>query len=63
MDFFQNTCLKENDNNGGCKNLTVTTNFENGMEQKLSSKQVASITCTLEKNIFAAATFEGLWVV
>ena len=23
MDFFQNTCLKENDNNGGCKNLTV----------------------------------------
>ena len=31
--------------------------------KKHSSKQVASITYTLEKNFFAAATFESLWVV
>ena len=28
--------------------------------KKHSSKQVASMTYTLDKNIFAAATFEGL---
>ena len=26
-------------------------------------KQVASVTYTLEKTNFAAATFEGLWVI
>ena len=31
--------------------------------KKHSSKQVASIKHTLEKKIFADATFEGLWVV
>ena len=32
-------------------------------EQKHSSKQVVPITYTLEKRVFAAATFQGLWVV
>ena len=31
--------------------------------KKHSSKQVASITYALDKNIFAAAAFEGLSVV
>ena len=30
------------------------------MEQKYSLKQVTSIIYTLEKNVFEAATFEGL---
>ena len=32
-------------------------------KKKHLSKQVVSITCTLEETFFAAATFEGLWVV
>ena len=26
-------------------------------------KQAVSVTCTLEKKVFAAGTFEGLWVL
>ena len=33
------------------------------MEKKHSSKEAASITYTLERTIFVAATFEGLRVV
>ena len=38
-------------------NLVITWN------KKHSSKQVASITYTLERTVFAAAAFEGLSVV
>ena len=31
--------------------------------EKHSSKQAAPITYTIEKIMFAAATFKGLWVV
>ena len=42
------------------KLLEKITSSSYHMEQKHSLKQVASITYTLEKRIFAAADFEGL---
>ena len=51
-------------------NLKVTTNcYEKKCplvmtkNKKHSLKQFVPITCTLEKRVFAAATFQGLWVV
>ena len=55
---------------GGWKNFKVTKNLYKKQwlqvikwNKKHSSNQVLSITCTLEERFFAAATFEGLWVV
>ena len=42
------------------KFLEKITSSSYHMEQKHSSKQVASRTYTLEKDFFAAAIFEGL---
>ena len=56
--------------NGGWKNAQVTTKFYKKRclpvitcNRKHTSKQIASVKYTLEKSFFAAATFEGLWVV
>ena len=45
------------------KSLTNDKLLEKTWNRKHNSKLVASITYTLEKNFFAAATFEGLSVV
>ena len=53
--------------NGGWKNLTVTTNFKKKitpssyhMEQKIFIEGNCIFHTHIEKKIFAAATFEGL---
>ena len=51
-------------------NLKVITNYYEKKyllvitkNKKHSSKQFVSITYTLEKRVFAAATFQSMWVV
>ena len=68
MDFFQNTYFSFKENN----NMAVEKSQSNDkfLEKKRlpvftwikkhSSKQVTSITCTLEKKLFASATFKDL---
>ena len=51
-DFFENTCFKEN-GNMAVEKITVKAS-------SYHMKQVASVTYTLQKTNFAAATFEGL---
>ena len=67
---FQNIYFKEGNNMAVEKTLIVTKNlFEKDplkiftWNKKHSSKQVAPINYTLEKNFFAAIIFDGLWMV
>ena len=64
MDFFQNTCFKDRNNMTVGKAIKVTINFYKKQNllvitwnKKYLSKQVMSITYTLEKTLLAAATF------
>ena len=64
MDFFQNTCFKDRNNMTVGKAIKVTINFYKKQSvlvitwnKKYLSKQVMSITYTLEKTFLAAATF------
>ena len=50
--YYEKKCLKE------CKVIKVMTK-----NKKHSLKQVVQITYTLEKRVFAAAIFQGVWVV
>ena len=68
MDFFQNTCLKKatiwrlKNSHSNDKRLEKLKASSYHMEQK-TYVEASCIYNTLEKVFFAAATFEGLWVV
>ena len=68
--LFSKNFIERKQKHGGWENLSVTINFYEKQWllvftkiKKHSSKQVVSITYTLEKRYLAAATFEGLWVL
>ena len=65
-----NTCFKEWNTMVVGKALRITIIFHKKQclplitrKKKHSLKQTVSVPCTLEKKVFAAATFEGLWVL
>ena len=69
-DFFQNTCFEERRS----MTLEQTSKYRQTFRKeqclpvatwikKHISKQILTVTYTLEKTFFAVPTFEGLWVV